>query len=194
MNSQHGSFHKEFMQAGDSFGRWHVIRGAGDTRNLDAVDDLLEVLERPALDLGDTDERAIAAWSLGRMGLDAFLSRIPCQGAVLGRSTLHRAGIVDALGETRDPNAIEAIAGILQSESERQVWLLGTLALSKTGTPALDCLLKLAIDASLEQKIMIIDAIHKIGGDSAKHALEKVQALLSQSDLEAAEEVLSRYN
>ena len=187
------SFKSDLAKAKDSFARWHVIRNAGDTRDKFAVDGLLGVLELPAPDLGGTDERAIAAWALGRLGLDVFVDRIPSSGNAVGKSSLHRAGIVDALGETRDRRANNLLTSILRAEDDREVWLNGTLALSKMGEPALECLVDLSASAAFEQRLMVLDAIHKIGGDSGKANFARVSSLLSETELDQAGDFLSKY-
>ena len=187
------SFLNDLAKAADSFARWHVIRNAGDERDKFAVDGLLKVLEFPAPDLGDTDERAIAAWSLGRLGLHAFADRVPSSGSEVGKSSLHRAGIVDALGETRDPRASDLLAKILRVDNDRAVWLNGTLALSKMGECALENIEDLAAISSFEQRLMLLDAIYKIGGDASRASFERVHGIFSANELDQANDFLSKY-
>jgi HEAT repeat protein len=188
------SFRSRLADAADSIARWHVIRGAGDALDRQAVDGLLEVLEREAPDLGETDERAIAAWSLGRLGFAAFADRIPTFGNSIGKSSLHRAGIADALGETRNPQALELLVAILLADLDRDVWLNGTLALSKLGKPALQSLEMLAASTPLEQRLMLLDAIHKIGGSEGKATFDRVRGMLTIDEASQAASFLSKYS
>ena len=54
----------------DDFVKWYAIKGIGLKRLREAVPHLLDLLGEPAPDLGDTDVRRIAAWSLGQIGFD----------------------------------------------------------------------------------------------------------------------------
>jgi len=188
------AFRTKLAGAADPISRWHLIKGAGDALDRLAVDGLLEVLESDAPDLGDTDERAIAAWSLGRLGFAAFRDRIPSSGTSVGKSSLHRAGIVDALGETRAPEALSLLVAILRADHDRDVWLNGTLALSKLGKPALDSLEDLAASTTLEQRLMLLDAIHKIGGGEGKATFERVRGGLTNDESIQSADFLSKYS
>ena len=193
MSDYRSALQIEILNAKDAFARWHVIRAAGATRDISAVDDLLAVLESPAPDLGDTDERAIAAWALGRIGLAAFLGRIPKEGDRYGRSSLHRAGIVAALGETRAPDAVDPLVAILKSDGDRDVWLNGTLALAKTGETALPRIMELSTNVPLEHRLLLLDAIHKIGGDVGQEHFSMLLKTLDKEELRLSADFLTRY-
>jgi HEAT repeat protein len=155
----------------NAFIRWYAIKAAGVKRCTGSARHLIDVLSRPAAPIDDktTDERLIAAWSLGQLGLETFEHF--CDEIISSPNHLWREGLADALGETRDPKVLRHLARLIEDPSY-DVVLWAALSLSKLGKIARPLLESALESTGVENtKIILRDAINKI--DLAEEAPRK---------------------
>ena len=172
---------RDVLKGGNDFARWHVARMAGEWGIAELASDLVDLLGRPAVDLGDTDVRRISARALGELGFDTLQPYVT--GSADSDNTLLREGIADALGETRDPRALSALLRLIVDPDD-SVSMWACLSASKLGETAAPPLAEmLSGDLTLQRKMYLLDALLKIGTDDAVDAVRSFKMKQEDADL-----------
>lgn len=143
--------------------KWFAVKGLGIRQSKIAVSYLTRLCREPEQAFENTSLHAICAWSLGRIGMPAFDAVM----SLLNDPSIEsRRCAVDALGEIGNPLAIDALCKSLMDD-EYQVQLWAALSLSKIGKDALPCLHSIVKNCDPQLRLIILDAIIKVGSDES---------------------------
>jgi len=164
----------------DSIARWYLIRAIGILKIKAAIPHLIKICLEPEVKFKGSSLHLITAWSLGKIGenaIDLLLSALKhCKVAE------NQKCLVDALGEIRNPRAIDALKMAFEN-MDQQVKLWAALSLSKIGKASLDVLYNMFFNTrKIKERIVILDAIDKIGDCGSREFLKKI--LLEGSEQE----------
>ena len=118
------------LKSSDPYIRWAGAKGCGEARDLVSIERLIDLLGSNAPDLGGTDERRIAVWSLAKFGYEQVIPRVESDPRLADPKFAE--GIADLIGEVGDPRGLGLLKQLLE-RSENAVILWASLSAAKIG-------------------------------------------------------------
>jgi len=142
----------------DPVSQWYALRALGDLRSSEHVDILVQALERPDIEHGESSIHRIVARSLGKIGVEALPTLMPLFDNPLS-ATVRAAA--DSLGEIGHVDGIPSLEHCLQSDN-LDVVLWASLSLAKIGSPSIPALRRALSNATDSTALTLIDALAQI--------------------------------
>lgn len=167
--------------------QWYIVKGIGILGLQRGIPGIMNICRKPNHKFSHTTLHAICAWSLGKLGSTAYEAILSL---IEDSNEETRLCGIDALGELQDLRAVEILSSIILNEAsiDQRIW--AGLSISKLGADVLPDLQKLLeLSQNEESKLVIIDAIIKIGGP---RATEFIQNILETGDASQIRFILER--
>lgn len=157
-------------KSNDTISKWYAIKAIGDLRASDFTHLLLKVLSEADAKVGKSTLHRIGAYSIGKIGS----SSIPGIIALL-RSPDKETQIaaIDALGEIRSPECLDALALSLKIKDSTLV-LWACLSLSKIGDASIPILEESISYIQNHDMMCVLDAFVKIGTQQTTFGVAKI--------------------
>lgn len=153
------------LSSPDPYVRWAGIKGCGVALDTQSIEDLVSFLGSDAPDLGDTDQRRVAVWSLAKFGFDTIFPLIERDSRLV--QSAFAEDVADLIGELHDSRGLELLSQLI-ARNERNVTLWASLSAAKIGESSLPVIERnLSGNPSLETTFYLLDALSKIGTPAA---------------------------
>ena len=162
---QHIAEFRAALSSSDPYIRWAGAKGCGEVRDEASIGPLIDLLGTESPDLGGTDERRIAVWSLAKFGYEKVIPHVESDPRLADPKFAE--GVADLIGEVGDPRCLDLLAQLL-ARSERSVLLWASLSAAKIGEPSIGTIRnQLSPEPELEKVFYLLDALSKIGTPAA---------------------------